>query len=115
MSFVDKINVDFYERLFSDDGWIHKYPNVNTVRCELWYFRQRQWPGKLLDYGFGSGQEMIYFAENGYKVYGVEILQNAVDRLNRLIAEKHPDLVGRINTSLLGPSDDRLAFENGFL
>src|SRR3989338_6837807 len=66
MSFVDQVNVDFYERLFADDGWVHKYPNVNTVRCELWYFRQRQWPGRLLDYG--------------YQVYGVEISPTAIDR-----------------------------------
>ena len=114
MSFVDQVNVDFYERLFADDGWVHKYPNVNTVRCELWYFRQRQWPGRLLDYGFGSGQEMIYFAQNGYQVYGVEISPTAIDRFHRVVAEQHPELATRVNTCLLGPSEDRLPFEDHF-
>lgn len=114
MSFVDQINVAFYERLFADDGWVHKYPNVNTIRCELWYFRQRQWPGKVLDYGFGSGQEMLYFAQNGYEVYGVEISQTAIDRLNRLVAEQQPEVAARVNTRLLGPSDARLPFDDGF-
>lgn len=69
VSFVDDVNLKFYEDHFSDEGLIHRYPNVNTVRGELWYFRKSA-PGKILDYGFGYGQEAIYFAENGYDVCG---------------------------------------------
>lgn len=112
--FVDSVNLDFYENHFSDVKAIHRYPNVNTVRCEMWYFRKNLPPGKILDYGFGYGQEAIYFAENGYEVYGLEISQKALSNVKKMISEKYPHLSDRINLSIIDDSDKRLPFENNF-
>ncbi len=100
-SFLDEVNLDFYERHFSDEKAIHKYPNVNTVRCELWYFSNNSVPGKILDYGFGYGQEVIFFAEKGYEVYGLDISKNALSRLQETIKEKYSHINDRISLSLI--------------
>src|SRR5437899_2142964 len=62
MRFVDETNKQFYEDLWRQDRLMHRYPTVNTVRCERMFFRKHGAAqlGKVLDYGFGSGQEAIY-------------------------------------------------------
>lgn len=114
MAFVDEVNLEYYERIWSDDKVVHRYPNVNTVRCEKWYFRQKGQPGRILDYGFGCGLEAIYFAENNYDVYGVEISQTAQERLKKLISSEYEHLANKIKTLLISPADERLPFEDGF-
>ena len=89
-------------------------PNVDTVRCEIWYFRKNREPGRLLDYGFGDGQELIYFAEHGYEPYGIEIDQITKSRFDRHISEHKPELVQRIHTQVLDGSVERLPFEDNW-
>ncbi len=112
--FVDKTNFDFYEDHFSRKGLIHKYPNVNTVRCELWYFRPNRPAGKILDYGFGYGQEAVYFAENGYRVHGVDISPAAKKRLDHDISRNRPELKDKITTTIINPDDEKLPYEDNY-
>jgi SAM-dependent methyltransferase len=67
-----------------------------------------------LDYGFGTGQEAIYFAENGYDVYGVKISPIAQRILRNLISEKYAHLADRIKTLLIRPEDKQMPFEDDF-
>lgn len=114
INFVDDTNLDFYEDHFSQEGLIHRYPNVNTVRCELWYFRKNKAPGKILDYGFGYGQESIYFAENGYDVYGIDISKAAKKRFEGIIEKERPELKEKIRTTILNPDDGKLPYDDDY-
>lgn len=89
-------------------------PNVNTVRCEIWYFRQNRQPGRLLDYGFGYGQELIYFADKGYDVYGLDIAPSAKSRFDDYLRTNRPDLVSQIKTQLLDRSASCLPYDDNF-
>ncbi len=112
--FVDDVNLKFYEDHFSDEKAIHRYPNVNTVRCEKWYFRKHLPLSKILDYGFGYGQEAIYFAENGYDVYGLDISQNALSNVKKMISKDYPHLTDKIKLSIISSSDEKLPYEDNF-
>ena len=115
--FVDEVNLEFYNDHFSVDGLFHKYPNVNSVRCEKWYFRKGKdeaQKAKILDFGFGYGREMIYFAENGYEVYGLDISEVAQKRFQETLDKDYPNFKGQIKLSVISPSDDRLPFEDNY-
>ena len=114
MSFVDEVNKSFYDDLWRQEGLMHRYPNVNTVRCEGMYFRKNGVPGKLLDFGFGSGQESVYFAEKGYDVYALEVSQVAVDYFNAQLKKEYKHLCNQIKTLFLCPEEKHLPYEDGF-
>jgi len=108
MRIVDDTNLRYYETYLAQTT--HIMPNVNTVRCEIWYFRKHREPGKILDYGFGSGQELMYFAEQGYDVYGLDIVQSAKDKFDSHIHAKRPELRDKIKTRILEPEATALPF-----
>jgi SAM-dependent methyltransferase len=113
MTIIDPVNFDFYERLWSDAGHRHDYPNINTVRCEKWFFRPtHSGGGRLLDFGHGCGQEAAYFARLGYRVCGVEISQNAHNLLLAQLQGPFADVADRIELRLLSDKDDRLPFDD---
>jgi SAM-dependent methyltransferase len=112
MKYIDDANLRFYEAHFEDHE--HIMPNVNTVRCEIWYFRANQEPGGILDYGFSYGQELMYFAEQGYDVYGLDIVQATKDKIDAHIATKRPDLSGRITTPILDSGNTLLPYSDDF-
>jgi SAM-dependent methyltransferase len=114
MTFVDEVNLSSFEKHFSRGLAPHTMPDMNTVRCERWYFRKNRKPGKLLDYGFGYGQELVYFADNGYDVYGLDISPSAEHRFEDYVRRHRPDLRGKIKTSILDQLASRLPYEDNW-
>jgi SAM-dependent methyltransferase len=114
MTFVDPVNFRFYEERHFGKGARHLIPNVNTIRCELWYFRKNRRPGRLLDYGFGYGQEALYFADCGYEVDAIDIAPSAKEHFDEYIQTMRPDLKSRIRTCILRPEDESLPFGEGY-
>ena len=45
-------NVDKYEKVYSG-GYDKRYPSLDLVRLEGWYFKKQ--PGKALDFACGTG------------------------------------------------------------
>ena len=112
--FVNEVNLKFYENHFSEGISPHIMPDVNTVRCEVWFFRKHRNPARLLDYGFGYGQELIYFAENGYDVYGLDISPSAKSRFDDYMRRNRPALMDKIKTRILDPGASHLPFEDNW-
>lgn len=55
--------------------------------------RGRVQPGmRILDAGFGSGRNLIYFLQNGYEVFGVDRDRKSVEFVRRLAANLAPSL-----------------------
>jgi len=75
MSLIDKTNVLSYKTMYANMEHDHAYPNVNLVRLEKWFF---EGPGRVLDHGFGYGENMFHLVRSGYKVDGVEISEELI-------------------------------------
>ena len=70
MSLVVKNNALKYENLYKA-GHNHSYPNLDFVRLERKFLRYKS-KVRILDYGFGTGENLIHLLKNNYDVYGVE-------------------------------------------
>lgn len=75
MSLVDKTNVMSYKTMYANMEHDHAYPNVNLVRLEKWFF---EGPGRVLDHGFGYGENLFHLVRSGYQVDGVEISEELI-------------------------------------
>lgn len=53
-------------------------------------------PGRALDVGCGEGADVIWLAQRGWEVVGMDISQVALDRAAAHAREKAPDAAGRI-------------------
>lgn len=83
-------------------GYDHHYPNESVVRLERWYFQTGR--GRVLDYGFGFGANLIHLAERGYEVDGIDIAKSAADLVERkLVGKDH--LRPRVHLRILGEGD----------
>ncbi|MDN5635429.1 MAG: class I SAM-dependent methyltransferase, partial [Brevibacterium sp.] len=45
-------------------------------------------PGRVLDVGCGEGADVIWLAENGWDVVGIDLSQTAIDRATEAAAAK---------------------------
>jgi len=82
MTLIVKNNVKKYDKLYSA-GQNHKYPNLNLVRIQRKYLSKNI--GKTLDFGFGTGENLIFLAKEGHEVYGLEGSKEAVKIVNKKI------------------------------
>src|SRR3989344_9265596 len=85
---VVKVNKDKYDDIYRK-GYDKKYPNLDLVRLERWYFKQKQ--GKVLDYGFGVGVNLLHMLECGHHVEGIEASPEAKRIVENKLLQR-PDL-----------------------
>tara|TARA_B100000989_G_C19530108_1_gene469139 strand:- start:3801 stop:4484 length:684 start_codon:yes stop_codon:yes gene_type:complete len=52
-----------------------KYPSIELVRLEQWFFDSC--PGTVIEYGFGSGVNTKFLLEKNYRVYGIDASKEA--------------------------------------
>lgn len=80
MELVNKKNYKVYNKVYNSLKDAHDYPNTNLVRLSKWYLSKK---GKILDYGFGYGENSIFLANNGYSVYATEISKKIINYAKR--------------------------------
>jgi len=81
---VDK-NVEKYEEIYRS-GYDKKYPNLDLVRLEAWYFKKN--PGMLLDFGAGTGANTIHMIDAGYQVVAMDAAEESIDLMRRKIGDR---------------------------
>lgn len=86
-----------------------KYPSIDLVRLELWFFGQK--PGPLLEYGFGSGVNTLHMAECGYQISGIDASVEAKKVVERKLA-KRPDIADRVNLLNISQEATKLPYED---
>ncbi len=112
---IDKTNLHFYNALWNDKNHQHAYPNVNTVRCEAWYFRgDGSKRGTLLDYGHGCGAETLHFAKLGYQVHALEVSPSAQERLLEKLASEENQVSDLVESKLLSENETSLPYADDF-
>ena len=67
----------FYQK--NSEQYIQTTKNVNmSIQYNL-FLRYMKAKGKILDIGFGSGRDMLFFQNKGFEVVGIDITENFVD------------------------------------
>lgn len=101
-------NVDKYEEVYRG-GYDKRYPTLDLVRLEGWYFKKQ--PGKVLDFACGTGVNMIHLLECGYSAIGVDAAEESVKLVRRKL-DARPDLATRAGVQRLDPNERRLPFSD---
>jgi tellurite methyltransferase len=66
---------------------------------------------RVLDVGIGGARNIHYFLQNGFDVYGIDPLPEAIDNAKRLAAELAPDL---LPDNFLVATAEELPFEDQY-
>jgi SAM-dependent methyltransferase len=75
-------NVARYEQLYGTQKAFLRYPAEWVIRMHAFRLRGRP-PGRVLDYGFGSGNNARFFQDQGHEVFGVEVATAAFELLKK--------------------------------
>jgi SAM-dependent methyltransferase len=108
ISEADRANSGVWQRLYAQGKNDLRYPNDVLVRLGARLFRKDE-DRKILDFGFGTGANLVHFASQGFETYGVEISEHALGRAR-----------GRLESARLSADlrligvGQRLPFADGF-
>lgn len=75
----------FYDQKY-EEGYGIRYPESHIIR--IYNFLERKYglserrDKSLLDFGCGNGTHSIFFEEKGFRSYGVDISENAIEQYN---------------------------------
>lgn len=103
MSIIVKKNVKKYENIYLK-GQNHFYPNLDLVRIQKLFLKN--FVGKTLDYGFGTGENLIFLSNEGHRVYGLETSPTALKIVKNKIKKIKADLKILNNSKKLPYSDN---------
>lgn len=104
---LNENNVKRYEKTYAR-GTDHKYPNENVVRLVKWYFDKG---GKVLDYGFGYGENLIHLLKSGYNCSGIEVSKNAKSLVEKKL-QTFPEYSGNVELHILEKDQETLPFKD---
>lgn len=90
------VNKAMYERFYQNRQAFLRCPGDWIPRFHNMYLREYLPQGTVLDYGCGSANNSIFFIRNGYDVYGVDVVDAAMDLI-------------RANLESYGLGDEHLA------
>jgi len=97
-------NIEIWKSIYAAGKNDLKYPNDVLVRLGYKFLNSEEHK-RILDFGFGTGANLIDFARLGYKMSGVEISTDAINKTQlRLQSE---NLTGDLH---LGSPDGKLPF-----
>jgi SAM-dependent methyltransferase len=105
---VVKQNKEKYDDIYRK-GYDKKYPNLDLVRMERWYFKGK--PGRVLEFAFGTGVNMIHMLECGYDVDAIEASGEAKKIVEAKLA-KRPEFKGRARLAVIAPDSGKLPYED---
>jgi SAM-dependent methyltransferase len=74
---ADRANSDVWQKLYAEGKNDLRYPNDVLVRLGARMLNKDR-DRKILDFGFGTGANLVHFATQGFETYGVEISEHAL-------------------------------------
>lgn len=110
-----KINQETYISLSENGGAFFRYPDDWLIRFHH-MFLKRNIPAdsKVLDYGCGSGNNSVFFMQQGFDVYGVDIPPSFKDLVKKNIELNHLDPQQLQNFHALDIQEGKLDFPDNF-
>ena len=85
----------------------HFYPNLDLVRIQKTFLKSNI--GKTLDFGFGSGENLVFLSNEGHEIYGLETSFSAL----KITKKKSKDKKLKSNLKILS-SYKKIQFQDGF-
>jgi SAM-dependent methyltransferase len=76
---ASQINAGVWRRLYAAGGNDLRYPNDVLVRLGARLLSKTR-DRRILDFGFGTGANLLHFAGQGFEVHGIEICEHALAR-----------------------------------
>ena len=98
MSLKVEKNVKKYELIYKK-GQNHFYPNLDLVRIQKTFLKNNV--GKTLDFGFGSGENLVFLSKEVHVIYGVETSHTALKITKKKIKNKK----AKLNLKILSSSE----------
>jgi SAM-dependent methyltransferase len=81
------ISATIWENLYSQGKSLLNYPNSFLVSLS-YHLLELQKHRRVLDFGFGSGANLVFLVHRGFEVSGVEVSKSAVEMVRqKLLAE----------------------------
>jgi len=100
--------VEKWDRGFAG-GSDKRYPSLDLVRLEKWFFKGL--PGRLLEYGCGSGVNLIHMLECGYDADAMDASSEAIKVVQRKLAAR-PDIEAKGRLHHVSPDATELSFDD---
>ena len=110
MALVEKKNFEVYNSVYECMDDAHEFPNTNLVRLEKWFLRGKN-KNKVLDYGFGYGENSIFLSSKGYNVFGTEISKNVISFLKKKLKKKN---INNIKLLHINARMNKLPFKDNY-
>ena len=102
---VREENAKAFETVYGG-GWDKKYPSIDLVRLENWYFKKV--PGLSLDYGCGPGTNGLHLLDSGYEVLFTDVARKALKKVEEKLQLRSDEVRGRATVRPVDLSADSL-------
>jgi SAM-dependent methyltransferase len=112
---IVQTNKEYYDKAYSSARTFLRYPADWIIRFHNMYMRPNVPSGRVFDYGFGSGNNAIFFMQKGYEVHGLDITEHAVGQLAENLKANGigPEAMERFKIAPYTPGQFRLAYPDG--
>ena len=91
-----------------ETGGDKAYPTLELVRLERWYWGGQK--GRLLEYGFGSGANLIHLLKSGHDIDAIDVSPAAMVMVEKKVAALPAP--SRVRLALLEPGARRLPYDD---
>lgn len=101
-------NIYVWKKIYAEGKNDLRYPSDVLVRMGSRLFNPKN-DKKILDFGFGTGANLIHFARQGYSLFGVEISGHAIQKTEERLS------VESLSADLtLMPANGKLPYADSF-
>lgn len=107
-------NKKAYGALYVKGESFLRYPADWIIRFHNMYMKKNLPTGKVLDFGCGTGNNSIFFIENGYDVFGVDVNEVVLELIKKNLENRHLGSQWRERFSIISPDCMKLPFEDNF-
>lgn len=113
-------NVNTWEKVYSEGKMLNKYPHDRLVSLTFRYFGniKNKAKVKVLDLGCGAGNNLTFFASEGFDVTGLEYSKSAIEFCKERLSEFNLDaklIQGTFSDALKGDVKYDLIVDRGSL
>lgn len=111
---IVEANRNAYQGLYTKGKLFVRYPMDHVIRFHAYYLKSHMPNGRVLDYGCGSGNNGVFFIQQGYDVYGVDVAEAALDQIRANLEMYSLDMRHLERFRIIAPDATTLPFADGF-